>query len=235
MIEEETKSVEETQAVASATESSEHNDVSQENQEAEQRKRNDAEYNWSEMRRQMREKDQQIEELKKHFESISSKKEEDDLSTLAKDDIITVEQAEKLAEKRAKKVVEEVIRKQEAETVEERIQIKFSDYSEVVTDKNIKLAEQLEPEIANIIGKMENPFEQRVAAYRLIKRVAAENGTKPSIEKQKAIENGQKPVSVNSVTQNSAIGNAHMFENGLTSEVKEVLWKEMKDAQKRSS
>ncbi len=54
----------------------------------------------------------------------------------------------------------------------------------------------------------------------------------PLREKQKAIANSQKPVSVNAVTKSSAIGNAHMFENGLTPELKKSLWDEMERARK---
>jgi len=87
MSEEENKSVEgNLEATAQATQSTEHNDVSQEAKEAEQRKRNDAEYNWAEMRRQMREKDQQIEELRNQFSEISNRQptqqEEDELASL---------------------------------------------------------------------------------------------------------------------------------------------------------
>lgn len=220
------------EAAAHATESTEHNDVSSEAEQAEQKKRNDAEYNWAEMRR-LREKDRhKMEELEAELNRLKGpkKEEEDILSTLAKDDIITVEQAERLAEIRAKKVVEEAIKKRDASTVDERLQFKFPDYGDVVTKENIELAEQLEPELAEAIGKMEDPYKQRVSAYKLLKRVAANRDSGQSAEKKKALTNSQKPLSVNAVTKQSAIGNAHLFENGLTKELKSQLWKEMQDS-----
>ena len=224
------------EAIAQATESEEHDDVSNEAQEAEQRKRNDAEYNWAEMRRQMREKDQQIDELRKQFSSISQRnpnqEEEDELAKLAEDDILTVAQAKKLAQKMARNVAEEVIRKREASTVDERLSMKFPDYADVVTKENIELAEQLEPELAEAIGKMDDPYKQRVSAYKLLKRVAAKGDVGNSMEKKKAMANSQKPLSVNAVTKQSAIGNAHLFENGLTPELKKQLYKEMREAAK---
>lgn len=237
MSEDENMSVEETQEdIAQSTNSTEHNDVSQEAEQAEQRKRNDAEYNWAEMRRQMREKDQQIEELQKQFLSINEKKapkeEDDELAKLAKDDIITVEQAEKLAEKRARKVAEEVIKKREAATVDERVQLKYPDYSDVVSKENIELLKRTEPELAQSLYHMPDPYGQAVAAYKLLKKIAAKNDEGPSLEKKKAAENSQKPLSVNAVTKQSAIGNAHLFENGLTKELKTQLWEEMKEAMK---
>jgi hypothetical protein len=72
-----------------------------------------------------------------------------------------------------------------------------------------------------------------VAAYKLLKRLNPGEDMAKSVEKKKAIENSQKPISVNAVSRNSAIGNAHIFENGLTPELKKQLWKEMEDARKR--
>lgn len=216
------------EAVAQPTDQTEHNDVSKEAQQSEQSQRSDAQYNWSEMRRQMREKDQQIEELREQF----SKTEKDDLANLAEDDILTVGQARKLAREMAKKVAEEALKKRDAETVEERMQLKYPDYSQIVSRENIELLKQTEPELAQSLYHMPDPYSQAVAAYKLIKRVTGKGEEGPSLEKRKAMENSQKPLSVNAVTKNSAIGNAHLFENGLTKELKGQLWKEMQEAMK---
>ncbi|MFP3859232.1 MAG: hypothetical protein ACLFUW_00270 [Bacteroidales bacterium] len=217
------------------TESEEHNDVSQEDQLTEQRKRNDAEYNWAEMRRQMREKDQQIEELRAQFSSIAerqpSKKEEDELANLAEDDILTVAQAKKLAQKLARNVATEVLQERDNSTVDERVQLKFPDFNEVVTKDNIDLLKQTEPELAQTLADVADPYKKAVAAYKLLKKVSVKTDG-PSLEKQRAEDNSKKPVSVNAVTKQSAIGNAHLFENGLTKELKQSLWKEMQQSMK---
>lgn len=237
MSEEENVSVEEVspQGDALATKSEEHNDVSQEVQEDQQRKRNDAEYNWAEMRRKMQEKDQQIEELRHQFSQMSEKKpspeEEDNLSGLAEDDILTVAQARKLSQKMARNEAVKLIKEREAETVEERVQLKYPDYSEIVSKENIELLKQTEPELAESLYHMPDPYSQAVAAYKLLKKTSVKNDA-PSLEKRKAMENSQKPVSVNAVTKQSAIGNAHLFENGLTKDLKTQLWKEMQSAMK---
>lgn len=235
MSEEENTSVEENlEAAAPAPESTEHNDVSSEAQEAEQKRRNDAEYNWAEMRRQMREKDQQIDDLRTQFSEISKRQtnvqEEDELAKLAEDDIVTVAQAKKLAQQLARNVAEDVIKQREAATVEERVQLKFPDYADTVTKENIELLKKTEPELAQSLYHMPDPYSQAVAAYKLLKKIAAKNEALPSVEKKKAAENSQKPLSVNAVTNNSAIGNAHLFENGLTKELKQQLNEEMKQA-----
>ncbi len=214
----------------------EHNDVSEEDQKSQQTTRNDAEYNWAEMRRQMREKDQQIEELGRQFQEISKKdppvEEPDELANLAEDDILTVAQARKLAKKMARGVAEEVLNERDAATIDERMQLKFSDYAEVVSKENIELLRQNEPELAKFLYKMTDPNDQALAAYKLLKNVTGTGEKTDSLEKKKADENSQKPLSVNAVTKQSAIGNAHLFENGLTKELKKHLWEEMQEAKK---
>lgn len=233
MTEEENKSVgtQVSQADAPATESEVHNERSQD--QAEQRKRNDAEHNWAEMRRMMREKDLEIQDLKTQFSQINKKppaEDEDDLGNLAEDDIVTVAQAKKLAKKLAKNVAEEVIKQREASTVEERIGLKFPDYRDVVTKENIELLKQQHPELASSLIHVPDPYQQAVAAYKMLKTMVPPPSQ--TLEKKKAVENSQKPVSVQSVTKQSAIGNAHLFENGLTPELKKSLWNEMQQAMK---
>lgn len=207
-------------------------DVSQEVSQAEHQKRKDAEHNWSEMRRQMREKDHEIQELKRQFSSFNKKPsdDEDELSRLAEDDIITVAQSKKLAQKMARQIAEDVLRQREASTAEERAQLKYPDFNEIVTKENIDLLNRTEPELAESLYNMPDKYKQAVAAYKLLKKLNSKDSG--ALEKKKALENSQKPVSVNAVTKNSPIGNAHLFENGLTKDLKQQLWKEMQQAMK---
>lgn len=236
MSEEANMGVEETQeATAQATESTEHNDVSQEARDAEQRKRNDAEYNWAEMRRvkeeleRGRERDrEELAELRRQVQQFKSPSPEEE------DSISDDEYAEGRHLKRLKKELNELkssMQQKELSSMDERLHLRFTDYEEVMTPENVKLAEKLEPELAKVIGTYTDPYEKRVSAYRLIKRLTAKQEG-PSAEKKKAEANSQKPLSVNAVTKNSAIGNAHLFENGLTPELKNQLYKEMREAMK---
>lgn len=232
-----TPSVEEEnpQAVAEATET----EVQQEAPESaqEKKRRNDAEYNWAEARRKMQELEKQNRELQEQFQKQNQPKpakEEDELDKLGDDDIVTKAQAKKMAAKMAREIANEVIKQREVATVDERLQMKFPDFGEVVSRENIELLKQTEPELAMSLMHNPDPFAQGAAAYKLIKKLGI-GGSMPNPEKEKAIKNAQKPVSVNAVTRsNSAIGNAHMFENGLTPQLKAQLWKEMEEARKRS-
>lgn len=231
MSEEEIESVEENlEANAQATESTEQDDVSQEAERAEQKKRNDAEYNWAEMRRQ-REKDrEEMEAMKAELNRLKppAPVEEEDYG-VNDDDLLEGRHLKDL--KKQIKQLESTIKQKDLASMEDRLQIKFPDYSEIVSKENIELLKQTEPELAQSLSHMPDPYSQAVAAYKLLKRVAKKEEPQ-SLEKRKAMENSQKPLSVNAVTKNSAIGNAHLFENGLTNDLKTQLWNEMQQAMK---
>ena len=213
MSEEENQSVEENlEATAQAAESTEHNDVSEEAQETEQRKRNDAEYNWAEMRRQ-REKDREkMQALEQEINRLKPKAEpeDDELANLSEDDILTVAQAKKLAKKIGKSVAEETIRQREALTVEERAHHKYPDWSEVVNEENIELLKNKRPRTAKMLSKMDDPYELAIEAYELIRGLGIHN-KKPNLEKKLANENSQKPVSVQAVSKTSALSDVNVF------------------------
>lgn len=230
MPEEQTESVEETQEAASQPAESETQAVASET--SQEKARNDVEYNWAETRRKMKDLERQNREMQEELRSFKKPEPQpEEEEHFSKDDILTYAQAEKLAEKKARKIAEEVIRQREASTVDERLSLKHPDFAEVVSRENIELLKETEPELASSLYHIPDPYSQGIAAYKLLKKLGI-GVDKPSPEKQKAAANSQKPVSVNAVTKSSAIGNAHLFENGLTPELKKQLFKEMQDAKK---
>ena len=227
MSEEENQSVEtEVEEVAQPSEAEEHDDVSQEAQEAEQSKRNDAEYNWAEMRRMNAELKEEIQRLKEP-EPPPKAPEED--KWIEDDDLAEGRHILKL-QKELKQLKSE-LETTRSSSIEDRIKVNYPDYFDVVTSDNIKYLEKHEPELAETLAAHSGDnYKQRVAAYKLMKKVIVNQSPGNAIEKKKAQENSQKPVSANAVTHNSAIGNAHMFENGLTPELKKQLWNDMQTA-----
>jgi len=235
MTEEETVSVEE--APMDVAESTESESVSSSPEAPEsRRKRNDVEYNWAEARRKMEALDKQNREMAEQLKQLQKPPvppETDELDKLADDDILTKGQARKLNEKMARQIANDAIRQYQASTVDERLQAKFPDFSDIVTPEAIEELKQTEPELAFSLSNTPDPYAQGVAAYKLLKRMGKVETMADLPEKKKALQNSQKPVSVNSVVKNSAIGNAHLFENGLTDDLKKSLWKEMEEARKR--
>lgn len=239
MSEEENKSVEqEAQAVAPAAESEVvvQEAVKEDVQEKKQQK--DAAYNWAETRRKMQELDRQNRDMQEKLNAIERQKaapEIDEIDKLGDDDLMTKAQAKRLAERVAKQAANEAIRQREAATVEDRLTLKHTDFADVVTKENIELLKQTEPELALSLSHNPDPYAQGIAAYKLIKKLGIGGEVEMTPEKEKAKANSQKPVSVNAVARQSAIGNAHLFENGLTKELKASLWKEMEQCRKRAS
>lgn len=236
---------EEIESVEEAVAQPEDSDVDHEEQREEEQEvqsapsRGSVEYNWAESRRRMQELERMAREQADEIARLKTPprvEEEDDLATLADDDIVTAAQARKLAQKMARQVAEEVVRKKDVESLDDRVKAKFPDYDQVVSMDNIELLKQQEPELALSIHAMaSDPYAQAIAAYKLMKKLGLgirEEQRTMSKDKQKAIQNAKKPVPVQSVAKQSAIGMAHQFENGLTPELRKQLWAEMQAARK---
>jgi hypothetical protein len=233
MSEEETVSVETEKVEASAPATETEQTAEKAETPQEKKRRNDVEYNWAESRRKMQDLERQNRDMQDQLHKLQPRPAEpevDELDNLADDDIVTKGQAKKMAAKLAREIAQDVIKQRENATVDERLQNKYNDFADIVTRDNIELLKQTEPELAMSLAHISDPFTQGVAAYKLLKKSGIGEEMKPPKEKQKAVENSQKPVSVNTVTKQSAIGNAHMFENGLTPELKKQLRDEMRQA-----
>ncbi len=236
-VEQEEVQAEAAQAAAPAEESKNAEEL-QKAQAFAKKSQDDQDRNWKEARRKMQElesKAREQEEVIRKLSSPPAQKEDDELDKLGDEDIVTKRQAIKLASKMAESIAQKVIKEREASTVDERLQLKYPDFAQVVTKENIEFLKENEPELAESLSYYPDPFKQGIAVYKLLKRASITEGevVANTAQKQKAIKNSQKPVSVNAVTKQSAIGNAHMFENGLTPELKASLLKEMREAAKR--
>lgn len=231
--------VEQDEEVAQVVPPTESNDAAEEKLKAETfaKKSEDQDRNWKETRRKMQELERESKEQKELIAQLrvpQKAPETDELDKLGDDDIITKGQSKRLMRKEAEEIARQIVRERENATVEDRLSMKFNDFSQVVTRENIELLKETEPELAMSLAQNTDQYSQGIAAYKLLKRlgIGEEVAKEPVKEKQKAIANSQKPLSVNAVTKNSAIGNAHMFENGLTPELKKSLWEEMERARK---
>lgn len=242
MSDEEKESVNEpvTEAVAQASESEGEHDVRQEEtREVEAPRRKDADYNWNEARRKMQElerRSQEQDELIRRLSTGNAPKDDDELDKLSDDDIITVKQHKQMAAKIAKQVAEEVVKQREASTVEDRINAKFPDFEQVVTQESVENFRNSDPELAELLRQEQDPYKQAVLVYKQIKRgqIPQPRSVQSTIERKKAVENSQKPLSVQAASKQSALGNASMFENGITPELKKQLYKEMQECIKRA-
>lgn len=192
--------------------------------------RNSQEYNWAEANRTMKELQKSNREMADELARMRPKPAEE--PELAEDDLPTYGHVKKALKKGSDAITEEVERRVSAKLSSMTLKMNFSDYDQVVTPENIEYLKQTEPELALSLAHNPDPYAQGVAAYKLLKKIGPSSEPQ-SVERKKAQENAQKPVSVNAVAKHSsAIGNVHIFENGLTPELKESLRKEMRECAK---
>lgn len=216
------------QQEAATLEASESSNSERQEDSSTQRKRNAEEYNWADARRKMQALEEEIKRLR---EKPAFQEEEFSFND---EDIPTGKDVKRLIKKEAQHIAKEMIRQREAQTVDERINLKFPDYNQVVTSESIEVLKQTEPEIAASLANMNDPYTQAIAAYKYMKKLnPLPEKQVGSAEKKKAEANLQKPVSVNSASKHSALGSVSMFENGLTPELKKQLWDEMRSAIKQ--
>lgn len=230
------------QEAQTAVAQAEQTESAQEKQKAEafanRSQESDQDRNWKETRRKMHELEKKAKEQEEliHRLTVPKVQSDDELDKLGDEDIVTKAQARKLAARMAEEIAQKVIKERDIATTDERLQLKYPDFMQVVTQENIEYLKQNEPELASSLSYISDPYAQGAAAYKMLKKLGKVEDPQTvgqmNKDKEKAIKNSQKPVSVQAVSKTSAIGNAQLFENGLTSELKNQLWKEMQQAMK---
>lgn len=214
-------------------------------------KRKDAEYNFAQLRRENEalrqaklEYENELLRLKNHqYQQYDDEEvdQEEDRDELSDDDLVTGKQTKKLIKKvlakqtqaEVQKFIKKYAHQKEVDELEERIKVSMPDFKEVVSDDAIEYIKTMHPEIADSLGALKDqPYKQAKAIYQAAKAFVPRQSIQTKIEKIKAQENSKKPLSVQAAPKQSALGQAHLFENGLTPELKAQLWKEMQDAKK---
>lgn len=233
MTEEETMVVEQQDQAAQATDQA----TTSEQEQAERQPtpavetpvRKDVEYNWAEARRVRQEQDRIIREQNDTIHRLSNGQQTKEDPALSDDDLLTVKDLRKVTSKRDQEYAREL-----QQYKEELQRLKYPDIDQVLSPENIANFEQNEPELAeSLLALSGDPIKMKQAAYKLIKKTMPQNST-PSLEKKQAEVNAKKPVPVQAIAKGqSAIGNAKLFENGLTPELKKQLFAEMEAARRQ--
>lgn len=202
--------------------------------------------NWKEARQLLEEQRRRIEELQgmvSRSAAPAPKEEVDELDQMAPDDIVTAKQMRKYAERVAEQAVQKAMKRSAADTMEERVRARYSDYDSVVTKENVDELTRDDPALRKTLqslaaaaqrGEDVDPYS---LAYSLIKK------TKGSTEKEdmsrvkrdadQLAKNSAKPVSSNAI-KSAPLSDAHTYAN-LSKEDKERYFKEMTEAAKRRS
>jgi hypothetical protein len=174
-------------------------------------------------------------EFQKRYQSAPQQVEEE-LPQLAPDDWITADQHKKLTQSQVKGIVAEALaadRKQRAiDEFPNRVRAKFPDFEAVVSDENVNKLKALEPEIAQALGQISDPYAQAVAAYKYIKSLVPATDPKVEAAKARIAENATKPGTATTNNSTSPLAHAGAFERGLSATDRSNLYKEMLQAAK---
>ena len=189
--------------------------------------------NWREMRKKLEYYEQRLEDFEKRQPPAVSRQpqpEEEDVA-LADDDIVTAKDVKLLAKKMAKELYQQERVKFEAETAEDRLRSKFTDFDDVVGEENVRKLIKDEPELAKVLRATSDPYAKGVAAYRYIRMMDRANPEQ--VDKQTIRQNLQKPRTTSSLKE-SGLDHAEEFASGrMTTEMRQKLYEEMRASQGR--
>ena len=193
----ETNPISEGQEVATQGETpvNEVNDVAQARKEADER-------NWKQMRiknaeleRQLRDRDAMFEKILQSQASIQAPKELDELDSIGEDEYISKGKISKLVEKKAqqyaesiaKREVEKHIKQQNDSQFMERLNRQYSDFSDIVNPETLSLFEEKEPELAQTISELKDPYKIGLQSYKYMKAMGISSKV-PESRREKEIE-----------------------------------------------
>lgn len=121
------------------------------------------------------------------------------------------------------------------ETIEVRLKTRFPDFDKVVSQTNLEMLRSANPELAEAILATPDQFKQATLAYQMVKQYGIYQEDNFVQEKVLAQKNAAKPKPLASVSPQqgeSPMSKANAFANGLTSDLKAQLLREMNQYKK---
>lgn len=118
---------------------------------------------------------------------------------------------------------------------EARLKAQYPDLDKVLSADNIETFRYAYPELASTVDSAQDIYTKAVSAYTMIKKFGIYQEPGASVEKEVSKKNLSKPRPMASVSPqqgDSPISRANAFANGLTKDLQEQMWKEMKQARK---
>ena len=189
----------------------------------------DKEFNFSQVRKQLKERDDYIINLKKEMDSLRSdfnkstspKEEEEELDD---DDFITKKHLKKYAENIATEKYNKLKEQENQQNWKRAAREMYADFDSVVSSDNLKRLEDEMPEIAKIISESKDNLKMASGAYKAIKTLLKESSIEKEIKKNnEAMEKNKKdPIAVAAIDRRPIAQAAR-----LTDKDYQELWKEM--------
>lgn len=123
-------------------------------------------------------------------------------------------------------------------SLETQIRSNFPDFEKVVSEENVAILNEMEPEIAQSLSETKNMYAKAASAYKIIKKLGIYKNDEVSMAKKQIVaKNAAKPKPLASVSPqqgDSPLSKANAFANGMTKELQEQLRREMMEARKRN-
>lgn len=119
--------------------------------------------------------------------------------------------------------------------MENRLAIEYPDWKKVLTSANVEALAQQQPELAAAINSSNDLYSKAASTIKLIKQFGIYNEDLYQTDKSLAQRNAAKPKPMASISPqqgDTPLSRANAFANGLTSEVKSALWKEMEESRR---
>ncbi len=213
--------------------------------EAHKAKQEADERNWKAMRiknaelekelKQMREMQMQIMQAQL-ANSAPAKQEVDELDAIGDDEYLPKGKVKKLLEKQARNLdadidrkVEEKLHKQSQSQFLDKLNRQYSDFNDVVNPETLSLLEEKEPELAQTIADLKDPYKIGIQSYKYIKAMGlVEKAPEARRQKEveKAVEKAEKAIPSPSSFDKRPIAQAFK----MTDAMKKDLYREMMGA-----
>jgi len=168
------------------------------------------ERNWSEMRRQKKQLEEELMSQRQMIERLmvqSTPKEVDEFDSISDDDFIPKGQVNRLVEKRAAKIAQEIAQRETEKFFKHQEQSKFldklnrqySDFNEIVNADTLAVLEKHDPELAESIAELKDPYKIGLQSYKYIKAL----GLQDKVPQQRRNREIEQKIEKNSKTVQS--------------------------------
>jgi hypothetical protein len=158
--------------------------------------------------KQMREMQMQIMQAQMANNAPAKPQEIDEFDKISDEEFIPLGKVKKLAEKNSQKVlkntedlvkreVENHFKKQQDSQFMDRLNRQYSDFTEIVNPETLSILEEREPELAETIAGLKDPYKIGMQSYKYIKAMGlatAAKDTRREKEIDKAIQKSEKAV-----------------------------------------
>jgi hypothetical protein len=186
---------------------------------------------------ELRKKDDEVAELRKLvYQKLEQPKEVDELESISGEEFIPKAKIEKLWDKRERRLREETKKEIEASFQEreksrwlERIRTKYPDFEDVVNVETLSILEEQEPDVAETIADLKDPYKVGIQSYKYIKALGLTNKvdtSKRHKEVEKKLEENKKTLQSPQVYDKRPLAQAYK----ITDADHKALYKEMMES-----